>query len=60
MNKRIVFNLNDIQGNKKEEEFKDMLKVSGVTLHENDNYADDNNFYGKRIVLSDIANFKED
>ena len=47
MNKRIVFdNLNDIQGKNKGEEFKDMLKDSGVILHENDNYADDNNFYG--------------
>ena len=39
MNKRIVFNnLGGIKGNNKEEEFKDMLQDSGVTLY-NNNYG---------------------
>ena len=39
MNKRIVFNnLGGIKGNNKEQEFKDMLQDSGVTLY-NDNYG---------------------
>ena len=43
--KRIVLDIKDIQGNKKEEEIRGMLIDSGVTLHKDDNYGD-NNFYG--------------
>ena len=46
--KRIVFdNLNDRQGKNKGEEFKDMLKDSGVTLHNDDNYGDNFPVVGK-------------
>ena len=41
--KRIVFDIGNIKGKNKEEEFKDMLHDSGVTLHDNDNYG---SYYG--------------
>ena len=37
--KRIVFdNLRGIKGKNNEEDFKDILQDSGVTLHDNNNY----------------------
>ena len=47
--KRIVFNnLNEIQGKNKNDNFKNILQDSGVTLHDNDNYGSNygSNYYG--------------